>query len=76
MAKFMGKISDRIKILRSTNLLTQKQLADILEISEVSLQRFEYGTARPSLDTLIALADYFDVSLDYLVGRSDDPERH
>lgn len=75
MAKFMGKINDRIKTLRSNGLLTQKQLADILEISEVSLQRFEYGTARPSLDTLVALADYFDVSLDYLVGRSDDPTR-
>ena len=75
MAKFMGKISERIKSLRLAASLTQKQLADILNVSEVSLQRFEYGSARPSLDTLIALAGYFDVSLDYLCGRSDDPVR-
>lgn len=75
MSKFMGKINERIKILRVASGLTQKQLAEILSIAEVSLQRFEYGTSRPSLDTLIALADYFDVSLDYLVGRSDVPDR-
>lgn len=76
MAKFMGKINERIKALRVSRRLTQKQLADILMVSEVSLQRFEYGSARPSLDTLIVLSDFFDVSLDYLVGRSNDPQRH
>ena len=39
-------------------------------------QRYEYGEREPSFQKLIALADYFDVSLDYLVGRSDDPSRH
>ena len=76
MSKFMGKISERIKILRAEKNITQKHLAEIVGVSEVSLQRFEYGAARPSLDTLIALADYFDVSLDYLVGRSDEPKRY
>ena len=75
MSKFMGKINERIKLLRASSSLTQKQLAEAVSVTEVSLQRFEYGSARPSLDTLIALADYFDVSLDYLVGRSDNPER-
>lgn len=75
MSKFMGKINERIKMLRTSNGLTQKQLADAINVSEVSLQRFEYGSSRPSLDTLIALADLFQVSLDYLVGRSDEPER-
>lgn len=75
MAKFMGKISERIKSIRVSKGFTQKQVADAIGVTEVSLQRFEYGSSRPSLDTLIALADYFDVSLDYLVGRSDVPER-
>ena len=75
MSKFMGKINERIKLLRVSSSLTQKQLAEAVSVTEVSLQRFEYGSARPSLDTLLALADYFDVSLDYLVGRSDNPER-
>ena len=38
-------------------------------------QRYEYGDRSPAFEQLIALADYFDVSLDYLVGRSDDPVR-
>ena len=75
MPKFMGQINERIRSLRARRNMTQRQLAEILDVSEVSVQRFEYGSARPSLDTLIALADFFDVSLDYLVGRSDDPER-
>ncbi len=69
-------INERVKNLRVSNNLTQKQLAEVLKIQPNSVQRIEYGTARPSLDTLIALADYFNVSLDYLVGRSDDLTRH
>lgn len=65
----------KLKLLRAKKGITQKQLAEVLNIQPNSVQRLEYGTARPSLDTVIAIADYFDVSLDYLVGRSDDPER-
>lgn len=71
----MLPIGKRIKDLRTSKGLTQKQLASEIEVQAVTLQRFEYGTVRPSLDTLIALADYFNVSLDYLTGRSDVPER-
>ena len=73
---FMSTIGERIKGLRLSKKVTQKEIADAIGVSSVSVQRFEYGSVRPSLDTLIALADYFDVSLDYLVGRSDDPARH
>ncbi len=55
--------------------ITQKQMAEICKINERSYQNYEGGDRVPNLDGLIALADYFDVSLDYLVGRSDDPER-
>jgi len=68
----MLKINERIKKLRTDNKLTQKRMAEILSVREVTFQRFEYGTVRPSLDTLLVLADYFNVTLDYLVGRSDD----
>lgn len=67
-------IFERLKLLRKDRGVTQKEIASSVGVSEVSYQRFEYGTVRPSLETLIALADYFEVSLDYLVGRSDDPE--
>lgn len=63
-----------IEIRRARNL-TQKQLAAAIHISEVGLQNYEGGRRKPAYDVLIALADYFDVSLDYLVGRSDDPQR-
>lgn len=70
------EIKNGIKKLRIERKVTQRDIAEGIGVSPVSIQRFEYGTVRPSLDTLIALADYFDVSLDYLVGRSDDPTRH
>lgn len=71
----MASIGERLKTLRLEKKPTQKEIAAAVHITEVSYQRYEYGTVRPSLDALIALADYFDVSLDYLVGRSDDPVR-
>lgn len=69
------EIGNRLKHLRLERNVTQKEIALGIGVSPVSVQRFEYGTVRPSLDTLIALADYFDVSLDYLVGRSNEPGR-
>jgi transcriptional regulator with XRE-family HTH domain len=68
----MFKINERIKQLRINGGLTQKQLAETIKVSTVTIQRFEYGTVRPSLDTLVLLADFFAVSLDYLVGRTND----
>lgn len=69
----MSVLSERLKQLRIDKSVTQKCIANHLGITEVSMQRFEYGTSRPKLDNLIVLADYFGVSLDYLVGRTDNP---
>lgn len=69
-------LKERIIFLRKSHHMTQKALASAIQISEIAIQRYEYGTRKPTIDILIALADYFDVSLDYLVGRSDDPKRH
>lgn len=68
--------SDRLILIRKSNNLTQRQLAIGVGLSEVGIQNYESGRRKPAFDVLIALADYFDVSLDYLVGRSDDPARH
>ncbi len=67
---------ERLKDLRKNNNVTQKQLADLLEMSERAYQNYEYGNREPNFKTAIKIADYFDVSLDYLVGRSDDPKRY
>lgn len=64
-----------IAIKREKNLL-QKDIATSIGITVRNYQRYEKGEQQPTLPVLVALADYFDVSLDYLVGRSDDPTRH
>jgi transcriptional regulator with XRE-family HTH domain len=51
------------------------ELGAAIGISKVSVHYLEREVNYPHCNTLIALADYFDVSLDYLVGRSDDPAR-
>ena len=66
----------RLIELRKLKNVTQKDIADSIGISVLGYQRYEYGTREPAFRVLIALADYFNVSLDYLVARSDDPKRH
>jgi len=64
----------RLKKLRADHHLTQKQVYETIGMSSLGYQRYEYGERKPSFDMLIALADYFDVSIDYLVGRTDNPK--
>ncbi|MCL2081856.1 MAG: helix-turn-helix domain-containing protein [Oscillospiraceae bacterium] len=71
----MFDFGKHLKTVRKSRNLTQKQLAESIGASESGVQNYELGTRKPTFDMLIALADYFDVSLDYLVGRSDDPKR-
>lgn len=68
-------IPARLKSLRIQHGVTQKAIAESIGVAPVTLQRFEYGTVKPKLDTVERLADFFNVSLDYLVGRTDNPAR-
>ena len=68
-------LNQRLKILRLENNVTQQSVANALGVTVGNVQKFEYGTARPKLENVIKLADFFNVSLDYLVGRSDNPAR-
>lgn len=72
----MFDFSINLKSLRQSKNLTQKQLATEINASERGIQNYEAGVRKPTYDILIALADYFDVSIDYLVGRTDDPNSH
>lgn len=65
----------RIKELREAKGLTQDEMAAIMEVVPRQFQRYERGEQEPKLAGWLFLADFFDVSLDYLVGRSSDPER-
>ena len=71
----MYVFDQRLNALRKEKGITQKQLAEAIGLTERGLQGYEIKDRKPGYDALIALADYFDVSLDYLVGRSDIPER-
>ena len=66
--------SERLKEIRISRNLTQKDVYLAIGMSALGYQRYEYGTREPAFQKLIALADYFDVSIDYLVGRSDNPK--
>ena len=66
----------RLTQLRAEHKVSSQSLAEAIGVSRPAISRFEHGVDFPHVNTLCALADYFNVSLDYLVGRSDDPTRH
>lgn len=67
--------AERIYKLRTDHKLSQTQLGEIAGISQFAVSKIEKSERAASIEVLCALADYFDVSLDYLVGRSDNPTR-
>lgn len=71
----MSAFTERLEALKSEKHIMQKDVSVALGISLRTYQRYEYGEREPSMSTLIALADLFDVSLDYLCGRSDESKR-
>ncbi|SFR12397.1 helix-turn-helix domain-containing protein [Desulfoscipio geothermicus] len=72
----MDTLGERLRYLRKSKNLKREELAAIIGLTPRVITFYETGDRDPSLKVLLALADYFDVSLDYLVGRSDDPRRH
>ena len=58
-----------LKQLRKSEKLTQEQLAKILNVAKTTYCGYELGTSEPTIETLIKLADFYNVSLDYLVDR-------
>ena len=66
------EVGTRIKDLRVEYGLKQKELAAKIHIAANTLSQFETCRANPGYDILIALADFFEVSVDYLLGRADE----
>ena len=60
--------------LRKKSKLSQEELAERIGVSQKSISKYEQQTVRPSWEALIAMADLFNVTVDYLLGRSDIPE--
>jgi len=68
------KIIFRLKELRKKKKISQVRLAIELDLAQNSISRYESGAREADYRTLIAFADFFNVSLDYLLGRTDNPE--
>jgi len=64
---------ERIKVLRKDAGLSQKELAEALGVHQTAVSQWEHGRTMPDIGLLPALAELFKVSVDYLLGRSDDP---
>lgn len=63
----------RLKELRKSRHITQLKLAMDLHMNQNTISRYETGEREADYKTLIMFADYFNVSIDYLLGRTDDP---
>ena len=69
-----ASLDTRLKYLREKNFLTQAEMSAILHISVGGYRRYESGESTPLYSVLLNIAEYFNVSLDYLTGRSKYPD--
>ncbi|MCH5195906.1 MAG: helix-turn-helix domain-containing protein [Oscillospiraceae bacterium] len=72
----MSKFHLRLRELRNSRDLTQQNLADCLNISKSSVNMYERGEREPGIALLESIADFFNVDLDYLTGKSDNPQKY
>lgn len=70
----MKEVAERLRHLRESVKLSQVKMAEIVGVKQSSLNRYELNQASPTFETLTRYADYFDVSLDYIFGRTDNPQ--
>jgi len=70
----MTKYGDRIALLREKHALTQEDLANKLGISRAALSHYETSRREPDYDTINKIASFFHVSIDYLLGRTSQPD--
>lgn len=70
----MTDIGKRIKEVREANRLSQAELAKICESNQATIAKTETGKTAPSLKLLLHMAEYFDISMDYICCRTDQPQ--
>lgn len=68
----MNPYTDRLRFLRENGEYTQTQIASLLHVGQRTYADYEYGKTRIPVDSLIILAQFYDVSMDYITGCSDD----
>lgn len=67
----MEKFSSRLKELRCEKGITQQELGGLVNMSKMAVSHWELGHSEPSITQLIVLSNFFDVTVDYIVGKSD-----
>lgn len=70
----MKQIGNRLRTLREGLSLSQAKMAELLGITQSSINRYEHGQSTPPVDLLRKYADFFDVSMDYIFARCDEPQ--
>ena len=70
----MQEIANRLKSLRESVNLSQAKLAALMGATQASVNRYENGQTTPPLKILLWYADFFDVSMDYIFARTEQPE--
>lgn len=70
----MKEVAERLRYLRESVKLSQVKMAEVVGVKQSSLNRYELNQASPTFETLTRYADYFDVSMDYIFGRTDNPQ--
>jgi len=70
----MPTIGQRLKLLRESIKLSQAKLGVIAELKQAAVNRYEHNQAEAPYRVLLWYADYFDVSMDYIFGRCDEPQ--
>lgn len=70
----LTELAERLKALRTTSGLSQSKVANLLGTTQASVNRYENGQCTPPIKALVWYADFFDVSLDYIFARTDNPQ--
>lgn len=70
----MKIVGERLRLLREGMKLSQTKIGEMLGTTQASVNRYEMTMTAPILKTLLWYADYFDVSMDYIFGRTDKPQ--
>ncbi len=74
MEENLKEFGARLKALRKERKLKQTEMAEVMKLAPRNYQRIEYGKTNVTATTLLFLCDYFHVSADYLLGRTDNRE--
>ena len=69
----MQIVGQRLRLLRESLGVSQSSIAKLVGIRQPTINRYEIGAIAPPLERMVWFADYYDVSLDYLLGRTDEP---